>query len=171
MAAWLRSIYGANATPMRVLDRFALDLTPHLPGLGQRRLLAGVYLTVLVLAAMQALCTALGSGASVAGSARVEPAVSTVHSVGAGTSVRDWSNVQSAAADLVNPDQDHRAGSASMQVGDDLDPDDDGGLTIALAAPHWLVTLPAGMLAPRPEPRLLLGRSEAPPDRPPTSAA
>jgi hypothetical protein len=154
---------------MRVLDGFALDLAPHQPGIAQRRLLAGIYLIMLVLAAVQVLCTAIGSGASVAGPALVQPAVSTVHSVSAGASVRDWSNAQSAAGDLVNPDQDHRASSASMQVGDDVDPDDDG-VAFALALPHWLVSLPTGALAPRPEPRRLLGRREAPPDRPPTSA-
>jgi hypothetical protein len=155
---------------MRVLDGFALDLAAYLPALGKRRLLAGVYLTMLVLAAMQALCTAVGSGASVAGPTRVQQIVSAVQPVSAGTSVRDWSTVQRPAPDLLNPEQDHGASSASMQVGDDVDPDDDG-IAFAFASPYWLVGLLAGALAPRSEPRQLLGRSEAPPDRPPTSAA
>jgi hypothetical protein len=155
---------------MRALDGLTLDLAPRQPSIGNRCLLAGAYLIMLLLVALPALCPAMGSGAGVAGTALVEPVVSAVHPASTATDVVDRLDAQSAASWQLNPDQDHRASSTSMQAGDDVDPDDDG-LSLALASSSRLLSLPTGALAPRPDPRRPLDRTEAPPDRPPTPAS
>ena len=155
---------------MRALNGLALDLAPRQPSIGTRCLLTGVYWIMLALVAMQALNPAVGSGASLAGTAVAQPVLSAVHPATADTAINDRFDAQRATPGLLNPDQDH-ASSTSMQAGDGLDPDDDDGFTVAIAAPSRLVSLPIGALAPRLEPRRPLGRTEAPPDRPPTSAA
>jgi hypothetical protein len=156
---------------MRALNGLALDLAPRQPCIGNRCLLVGVCWIMLALVAVQVLSPVVGSGASMAGTAVVQSVVSTVHAVTAGTVVGDPFDAQPAASESLTADRDHHASSASMQAGDDVDPDDGGGLTIALAAPSRLVSLPIGALAPQSEPRRPMGRTEAPPDRPPISAA
>jgi hypothetical protein len=155
---------------MRALNGLALDLASRQQSTGYRCLLTGVCWIMLALVAMQALSPAVGSGASMVGTAVVQPVVSTIHAVTAETAVRDPFDAQPATSESFTAGRDHHA-STSMQVGDDVDPDDDGGLTIALTTSSRLVSLPVGALAPRLEPRRPLGRTEAPPDRPPTSAA
>ena len=66
MFGWLRSIYGANPSRMRALSGLTLDLAPRQPSIGNRCLLAGAYLIMLLLVALPALCPAMGSGAQAA---------------------------------------------------------------------------------------------------------
>src|SRR5947209_15556851 len=155
---------------MRALDGLAVDLAPRHSGIGTRRLPVGAYWIMLLLLAMQALCPSLASSPSVVASAALQPLVSAVQQVNVGTAVSDPFEAQSGASAQFNPVDDHRAGSASMQAGDEVDPEDDG-FAQAFGASSPLLSLPTGAIAPRMEPRRLLGRSDAPPDRPPTSPA
>jgi hypothetical protein len=155
---------------MRTLDGLTLDLAPRQPGIGTRCLPAGAYWIVLVLVAMQALCPWLGSSASVAATGVLEPVVSAVQLVNDGAAVRDPFEAQSAASGLFAPAQDDHASSASMQAGDEVDPADDG-LALGLATSSPLLSPPTTVLAQRLQLPRPVGRSEAPPDRPPTSVA
>jgi hypothetical protein len=167
---WAPTMVRNSRTHMRALDGLALDLAPRQSGIGTRCLPLGAYWIMLLLMAIQALCPSLASNPSVAASAALQPLVSAVQQVNLGTDVRDPLDAQSAASAQLNPVDNDRAGSASMQAGDEVDPNDDG-FAAAFGASSPLLSLPTGALAPRLEPRRLLGRSDAPPDRPPTSAA